>query len=170
MHHSSKHGVKPFLLLGASLVVFATGAHGQLNVTRSETPNGAGTQASADYRITATIGQPGLGSTQQGSTVIQTGFGYYDQFSPTAVCQNITIKLTAGTAVLTESQVDAGSADNVGIALRSLSKTIFTEADLGENTITYTVTDYVGLSDSCTLIVTVLPENIAASVWMFLGE
>jgi trimeric autotransporter adhesin len=68
-----------------------------------------------------------------------------------------------GAAALTQEDIDEGSTDNCGIALRTLSKTKFSCADLGVQTITYSVTDTNGNVSSATIEVTVI-DNTAPVV------
>ncbi|MEM0589364.1 beta strand repeat-containing protein, partial [Aequorivita flava] len=84
-----------------------------------------------------------------------------DNVSPTAVCQNITVQLDAtGNATIAAADVDGGSSDACGIASMSVSPSVFTCADVGPNTVTLTVTDINGNSNTCTAVVTV-EDNIA---------
>lgn len=85
-----------------------------------------------------------------------------DNQAPMAVCQNITIQLDAdGLASITAEDLDGGSTDNCSGPLTfTASQTTFDCSDLGENTITLTVTDAEGNSSTCTAIVTV-EDNIA---------
>src|SRR5688500_20299233 len=65
-----------------------------------------------------------------------------DNTKPTVVTQNVTLYLDAsGNASTSTSAVNNGSSDNCTIASYTLSKTEFTYADLGANTVTLTVTD-----------------------------
>ncbi|WP_255785285.1 T9SS type A sorting domain-containing protein [Membranihabitans maritimus] len=84
---------------------------------------------------------------------------------PVAQCKNNTIYLDAhGNATLSIDDVENGSADSDGsIVGRELSKTTFTCADVGENTITLTVTDDNGAEGQCTATVTVA-DTIKPSV------
>ncbi|MBT8259347.1 MAG: HYR domain-containing protein, partial [Bacteroidia bacterium] len=87
-----------------------------------------------------------------------------DNTSPDAKCTNLTIQLDAsGNASVTAAQVDDGSSDNCGIASLSLSQTAFTCADVGNNTVTLTVTDDSGNTDSCNATITV-QDNIDPTV------
>ncbi len=80
-----------------------------------------------------------------------------DNQVPVAVCQNISVSLSAGgEVIITPSQIDNGSSDNCGITNMSLSKTRFTCDDLGANTVTLTVTDASGNTASCNAVVTVV--------------
>lgn len=87
-----------------------------------------------------------------------------DNRAPVAVAQNATIYLDAsGNALLSPSMIDNGSTDNCGISNYSLSKTAYTCADLGNNTVVLTLTDASGNSSNATAVVTVV-DNIAPSV------
>ncbi len=78
-----------------------------------------------------------------------------DNIDPSAVCQDITIQLDAtGNASIVAADIDNGSSDNCTFTL-SADITSFTAADLGDNTVTLTVTDASGNTAICTAIVTV---------------
>jgi hypothetical protein len=78
-----------------------------------------------------------------------------DVTAPTAVAQNITIQLDSdGNASTTAAAVDNGSADACGVTL-SLSQTAFDCSDLGDNTVTLTVTDPSNNQTTTTATVTV---------------
>ncbi|EDM43297.1 hyalin repeat protein [unidentified eubacterium SCB49] len=82
-----------------------------------------------------------------------------DSLAPTVVCQNITVMLdAAGVVIVDPSQIDNGSTDNCAIDTYTLSQTDFTCANLGENTVTLTVTDVNGNSEFCEAIVTVVDD------------
>jgi len=80
-----------------------------------------------------------------------------DNIAPVAQCvAPFTIQLDAtGNASITAADIDNGSTDNCGVASMILSQSAFTCADLGENTITLTITDPSGNSTTCTTTVTV---------------
>ncbi len=101
------------------------------------------------------------------------GPGAYDEViiensAPEAACKDITLELDAsGQATLKPEDVDDGSSDpdNDPIEL-SLDRTEFGCADLGDNTITFTVTDDEGLTDSCQVTVTVvdvIPPDVSVT-------
>ncbi|MEO5789323.1 lamin tail domain-containing protein, partial [Gelidibacter sp.] len=79
-----------------------------------------------------------------------------DHVAPVALCQSVTIQLDAnGMASVSASQVDNGSNDACGIASLVLDKTDFTCVNLGDNTVTLTVTDNNGNTSSCEATITV---------------
>ncbi|WP_189342883.1 HYR domain-containing protein [Ulvibacter litoralis] len=79
-----------------------------------------------------------------------------DSIAPVASCQNITVALDAtGNASITASDINNGSTDNCGIASLSVSPSVFTCSELGNNTVTLTVTDTNGVSSTCTSVVTI---------------
>lgn len=84
-----------------------------------------------------------------------------DTISPVALCQNKTLQLDAtGNAVLVVGDINNGSSDACGIASMSLSKTSFTCADIGANTVILTVIDIWGNVSTCSAVVTV-EDNVA---------
>ena len=76
---------------------------------------------------------------------------------PTAVCQNYTAELDpAGNVTITGANVDGGSSDAEGPVTLSVSPDTFDCSHVGiPQTVTLTVTDSGGLTDSCTATVTV---------------
>jgi len=77
--------------------------------------------------------------------------------APTAVCQDITIQLDAGSSAShTAAAINDGSSDACGIASISASPTSYGCEELGGNTSTLTVTDNNGNSGSCSANVTVV--------------
>ncbi|MCZ4320341.1 hypothetical protein O4H26_15230, partial [Aequorivita viscosa] len=78
---------------------------------------------------------------------------------PNVITQDITVQLDAtGNVSITPSQIDNGSTDNCSSSANlifSLDITDFTCSELGNNTVTLTVTDEAGNSASATAIVTV---------------
>ena len=80
-----------------------------------------------------------------------------DTTIPIIAGKDITVYLsTDGSISINPIDVDNGSADNCGIVSRNLSATTFTCTDIGSNTLTYTVEDVSGNSNSTTVTVTVL--------------
>jgi len=87
-----------------------------------------------------------------------------DTTAPTVVCKNITVALSPnGTVSITADMIDNGSGDACGIKSLTLSKTDFTCANIGENTVTLTATDAAGNVATCTAVVNVQPAAIIVS-------
>ncbi len=87
-----------------------------------------------------------------------------DIMLPTVITQDITVQLDAsGMVSITAEDIDDGSSDNCAVASLSLDVSNFDCSDLGENTVTLTVVDPSGNSDSATAIVTV-EDNILPTV------
>ncbi|MDO9274825.1 MAG: HYR domain-containing protein, partial [Lutibacter sp.] len=83
--------------------------------------------------------------------------------APIARCKvNFTVQLSnvTGTATITANDVNNVSTDNCGIASMSVSPNTFTCANIGNNTVTLTVTDNYGNSATCTSIVIVEAPTI----------
>ncbi|MCH7411310.1 HYR domain-containing protein, partial [Belliella sp. DSM 111904] len=80
-----------------------------------------------------------------------------DQTLPTVITQAISIRLDLdGRASITPEMVNNGSFDNCGVASLSLSQTVFTTADLGENIVILTVRDIHGNETSAPVLVNVI--------------
>ncbi len=69
-----------------------------------------------------------------------------------------------GYGLLSAGILDDGSSDNCGVVEMTLDKTRFENADAGENTVTLTVTDASGNTDTCETIVTVVPYEPGVGV------
>ena len=82
-----------------------------------------------------------------------------DVTPPTAICRPVTVYLDAlGNAVIKPSDINNGSSDACGVASISASQTSFDCTDVGDNTVTLTVTDVNGNSATCDAIVTILDD------------
>ena len=97
-----------------------------------------------------------------------------DTLAPIVNCQNISVYLDAsGNAVIDSSMIDNGSNDNCAISTMSLSQTLFNCTNLGLNTVTLTVTDVNGNSDTCNSIVTIIdslaPTPVCRDTSIFLN-
>ena len=126
---------------GASAYLWSNGA-----TTASITVNQSGS-----YSVNVTDAN-GCNNTSASVTI-----NVSDITPPTVGTKNVTIYLDAsGQASVTPAQVNEASADNCGINGYVLSKTNFTCADLGANTVTLTVTDVNGNTASATATVTVV--------------
>lgn len=106
--------------------------------------------------VTLTVTDAGGGTATCSATVM-----VQDNLSPTVVCQSATLVLnTSGTATLTTAQINNGSSDNCGIVSQTLSKTNFTCADVGSNSVIMTASDASGNTSYCVATVNVT-DNIA---------
>jgi uncharacterized protein (DUF2141 family) len=85
-----------------------------------------------------------------------------DNIAPVANCvAPLTVQLDAsGQASITAADINDGSTDACGIASVAIDQSSFSCADIGDNTITLTVTDNSGNTDTCTTTVTV-EDNVA---------
>ena len=114
---------------------------------------------SASYRVFVTfntLNQPAGYPTCVESSDTRVRELVVDDESPVAICRNITVQLdAAGNATIVPADIDDGSSDNCGIASMTLSQTSFTCTDVGNNTVTLTVTDTNGNTSTCNAIVTV---------------
>jgi predicted extracellular nuclease len=89
---------------------------------------------------------------------------FTDVTPPSASCKPVTITLSNGSATITPADIDNGSTDECGDVTLSVSKAQFDCSDIGENTVTLTVTDATGNTSSCTAVVTVVGEIPACSI------
>ena len=79
-----------------------------------------------------------------------------DTIAPTVLTQDITVQLDAdGLAIITPAMIDNGSTDNCSIESYSIDITSFDCSNVGENTVTLTVTDVNGNVSTGTSIVTI---------------
>ncbi|MBK6929482.1 MAG: HYR domain-containing protein [Saprospirales bacterium] len=82
-----------------------------------------------------------------------------DTTKPLAICKNASVTLDkSGSVSITTADVDGGSTDNCTSTANLtliVTPSVFTCANVGENTVILTVTDQCGNSSSCTAIVTV---------------
>ena len=80
-----------------------------------------------------------------------------DTMPPVALCRPLTIYLDEnGQAGVTAEMVDNGSFDNCTDVTLAIDRTDFDCANLGDNTVTLTVTDEYGLQSTCEAVVTVI--------------
>ena len=99
---------------------------------------------------------------QNNSTNCTVDVTVLDDIAPLAVCKNATVQLDAnGNGTITTSDINNSSSDNCGIASLALDNQTFDCNNLGNNnTVTLTVTDQAGNSNSCSATVTV-EDNVA---------
>jgi len=77
--------------------------------------------------------------------------------APTAIAQDITVELNEnGIAIISPEMIDNGSYDDCEIQSFALDITEFSEDNIGENTVTLTVTDNAGNTSEVKAEVTVL--------------
>ncbi|MFM1919985.1 MAG: hypothetical protein RLZZ303_1619 [Candidatus Hydrogenedentota bacterium] len=80
-------------------------------------------------------------------------------------CKNFATTLDInGTVTIAVTDIDNGSRDACGIESRVLSKTTFTCADIGQNTVTLTVTDRNGNVGTCEATVTIADVLFACDI------
>ncbi len=81
-----------------------------------------------------------------------------DHSAPVVHTKSVSKTLSNGSVDITAAMVDNGSTDNCSIATRSLSKTHFSCADVGQHSVILTVTDASGNSSTGRATVTIGPE------------
>lgn len=150
-------------------------AAGNASITPSQIDNGTSDNCS---NFTLSLDNENFNCSNVGTNVVTLtavdGFGnsdtctaivtVVDSVAPTAVCQNITVPLDVnGNVVITAAQVDGGSIDFCGIASMTIDNDTFSCNDLGANTVTLTVTDLSGNTDSCQATVTI-EDSLAPTV------
>ncbi|MFT6357713.1 MAG: hypothetical protein ACJAYJ_001929 [Saprospiraceae bacterium] len=75
---------------------------------------------------------------------------------PMAICMSATVQLdNAGNVTVTAATINNGSSDNCGTVNFSVSPSVLTCANVGTNTVTLTVTDGTGNSNTCDAVVTI---------------
>ncbi|MCG3165186.1 MAG: hypothetical protein POELPBGB_00948 [Bacteroidia bacterium] len=115
--------------------------------------------AQGTYTVNWTFDDGNGNTSSQTQTVVVA-----DVTAPVANCKNVTVTLSGGNASITVADVNNGSTDNCGIVSYSLSDTEFNCSNIGDNSVTLTVTDINGNSSSCTSTVTVVGSIPVVSV------
>lgn len=93
-----------------------------------------------------------------------------DSTAPVALCQNVTAQLNPnGMVTVSPMMVGGQSSDNCGIDQMSLTDTLFTCNDLGQNQVTLTIFDASQNSSTCTAVIDVVDSTGAAAVPINLG-
>lgn len=92
-----------------------------------------------------------------------------DPIAPTVITQNITVQLNEfGIISIEASDIENGSSDNCTISSSSLDVTSFNCDDLGDNTVTLSVTDQSNNTGTATAVVTVVdvtnPTAVAQNI------
>jgi hypothetical protein len=101
------------------------------------------------------------GETATGPTWL---FRVIDTVPPTVITKNISVTLTNGTAAITASDINNGSADQYGIQQLLIDKSIFNCANIGTNEVQLTVIDSNNNSASAKAIVTVIGSIPAPAI------
>ena len=78
-----------------------------------------------------------------------------DQTVPNVFCQDISVTLSDGIAIISAEDIDLDSFDDCSIIDLELSQTQFNESHIGENIITMTATDEEGNVNYCNAVVNV---------------
>ncbi|MDO5981365.1 gliding motility-associated C-terminal domain-containing protein [Flavivirga spongiicola] len=158
-------GINPIALTNSTTV--ALDANGQVTITGTDIDNGSSDNcgiASMTPSIT-TFDCTNLGNNTVTLTVTDTNNNVAtntavvtveDNTLPIASTQNITIQLnTNGQATIVGTDIDNGSTDNCAIVSRTVNPSSFNCTNLGANTVTLTVTDPSGNTDTETAVVTI---------------
>ncbi|MBU1717727.1 MAG: hypothetical protein KKA07_01515, partial [Bacteroidetes bacterium] len=108
------------------------------------------------------------------SASCQSTFTIKDSIKPTVSCKNLTVYLDAtGNATITANDLDNGSTDACGIATLEADVTSFNCSNLGDNTVTLSVTDVNDNVRSCQSTVTVKdttsPVAVAQDITVYLS-
>ncbi len=111
--------------------------------------------------VTLTIVDNGGNTASETATV-----SVVDVTAPAVLCHDTVLELDfSGNAILSPQDVDAGSADNCGIASLTVSQTQFDCSNIGSTPVTLTATDAAGNSSTCEASVFVIgaPAPIAVA-------
>ena len=146
----------------ANLTVSGTSSNTAL-VTNSNIVFG-GSGANRTVTVTPVTGQFGTTTIavtvrDQYNATATTSFNitFDDTVAPTVVVQNITVQLdAAGNATLAASQINNGSSDNCAIGSITVAPNTFTGTNLGNNTVTLSVTDQKGNVSTQTATVNII--------------
>ncbi|HNW98961.1 MAG TPA: HYR domain-containing protein [Bacteroidales bacterium] len=125
-------------------------------VSMSVIPNAFNCSNIGDNTVTLTASDAS-GNTSSNTAIVT----IEDKVAPFVITRNATVQLDAnGTAAITVDDINNGSHDACGIASVVVDKMNFDCSNLGDNTVTLTVTDVNGNVASATAIVSV-QDNIA---------
>ncbi len=103
-------------------------------------------------------GGNGLSSTCTATVTVQDPNSYCCA-PPAAVCNNITVNLNPTSYTMAPSEIDDGSTADCGLQSLSASRSTFDCTDVGNQTVTLTITDINNASSSCTATVTVVDNT-----------
>ncbi|MCC6621346.1 MAG: DUF5011 domain-containing protein [Deltaproteobacteria bacterium] len=128
-----------------------------------------------DNVVTLTATNPGGKSAETGAHVV-----IEDNVAPTIAARDLTVALgPGGTVRVDPTEIDVGSFDACGIAARALSQVDFDCADLGDNDVTFTITDVNGNSSTTPVTITIVdgpavitscPDEVVITVEPTAGE
>ncbi|MDA1111516.1 MAG: gliding motility-associated C-terminal domain-containing protein [Bacteroidetes bacterium] len=143
------------------------GTNGQVNVSASMVDTGSFDNCVIDSKV---LSQSSFNCTDTGTNNITytvtdvsgnvstkvINITVRDTISPIVVTQNLDLYLnSSGTVNITAFSVNNGSSDNCGLATISISQSSFDCSHVGNNSITFTATDYNNNSTSKTVTITV---------------
>ncbi|TMM30539.1 T9SS type A sorting domain-containing protein [Polaribacter aestuariivivens] len=87
---------------------------------------------------------------------------YIDNEAPVVAVQNFELDLNGqASASITIDDIEVSASDNIGIKTKELSQTTFTNAEIGENTINYSVTDLVDNVTTKQVTITVVDKSLS---------
>ncbi|MFT7033854.1 MAG: hypothetical protein ACJA2S_002363 [Cyclobacteriaceae bacterium] len=93
-----------------------------------------------------------------------------DSITPTAIAQDITLVLNGASSIsLTPAEINNGSSDICGVTL-SLDITTFTDAQIGDHTVTLTVEDPSGNISTATATVTVTDKQVQTITFEMIAD
>ena len=163
-------------------VMLPLAANGEATITAMDVDNGSSDNCTIDNMVLdramfscADVGTPvsvtltvtDVNGNSASNTALVT---VVDNTAPTAVTQPHTVDLNAsGTASITANDVDGGSNDNCSVTGLAVSPMNFTCSDIGDRTVTLTVTDASGNTSQETATVTVrdvTPPSLPAQCGM----
>lgn len=151
-------------------------ANGQASITTADVDNGSSDNCGIATQVlditgfdcsnvganTVTLTITDVNGNTASNTAIVT---VEDTEAPTAIARNITVQLDeSGQTSITAADIDNGSSDNCGIQNVAINVSGFDCADLGENTVTLSVTDVSGNTSTATAIVTVVDNEMPTLV------
>ncbi|WP_221405517.1 collagen-binding domain-containing protein [Roseivirga ehrenbergii] len=152
-------------------ITVALDANGNANITAAQVDNGSSDNCNLTLSVDKTsfncsdlgtqtvtlTGTDANGNSATATTIVTV----VDNTAPNVITQDISVSLNAsGNAIITAAQINNGSSDNCGIESITVSKTSFDCSNLGDNTVTLTVTDNNGNTSTKTATVTIV-DNIA---------
>lgn len=144
----------PALIPAANIVFGGVGANRDITLT----PIGGAVGSSL---ITITIND---GQVSNFDSTFSFTLTLADTINPTALCQNLQLQLDAnGDGSITAAQADNGSTDNCGINTITISQSIFSCADVGQQLVDLIAEDIVGNTTTCQFTVDVLPAPMINS-------